>query len=190
MKWLGNLILRLGGWTLSKDYEQQMNNAIIIEAPHTTMWDFVIGRAGLWSLGIKSHFLIKKEMFFFPLGLLLKSLGGVPVDRGKDKKNFFEDVVKTLQEKKDFSLVVTPEGTRHYTNHWKKGFYFIASLSNKPIYMAWINYETKCCGIHKEKIIPSGDYNKDLAIIENFYKDVRAKYPLNFNLSKEHQKEK
>ncbi len=186
MKLLGKIILKLGGFRLQSDFSQEMKNAVIIEAPHTSMWDFVWGRAGLWALGVKSHFLIKKEMFFFPLGGILKCLGAVPVNRGHDGKGFFDDIIHELKTNKDFSLVLTPEGTRKKTNNWKKGFYYIAQASEKPIFLAWIDYEKKTCGMDKSsKIIPTGDYAKDFKQIEEFYKTVRAKYPLQFNLSKE-----
>lgn len=105
MKLLGKILLKLCGFHLHKDFDVKMKNAVIIEAPHTSMWDFVIGRAGLWVLGIKCHFLIKKELFFFPLGLVLRSLGAVPVNRGKDGKGFFDDIIKELSSNKNFSLV-------------------------------------------------------------------------------------
>ena len=110
MKRLGRFILKLGGFRLYNDFDVKMKNAVIIEAPHTSMWDFVIGRAGLWGLGINCHFLIKKELFFFPLGFVLRGLGAVPVNRGKDGKGFFDDIIKELKDNKNFSLVLTPEG--------------------------------------------------------------------------------
>lgn len=176
------------GWTMIADVTPPMHNAVIIEAPHTSMWDFVLGRVGLWMLGIKCHFLIKKELFFFPLGFILKGLGAVPVDRGNDGKKFFDDIITRLKEDKNFSLVLTPEGTRKLAKVWKKGFYFIATEAEKPIYMAWLNYSNKTCGLHSEAVIPSGDYKKDMAIIEDFYKDKVAKHPAQFNLSEQYRK--
>lgn len=189
MKWLGKFILHLGGWKLISDFDDRMKNAIIIEAPHTSMWDFVWGRAGLWALGVKCHFLIKKEMFFFPLGAILRSLGAVPVDRGHDKKQFFDEIINRLKTDNNFSLVVTPEGTRKLNKNWKKGYYFIAQQSEKPIFLAWIDYPSKTCGMSKQNmIIPSGNYEKDFTKIQNFYRTIRAKFPENFNLSKENEK--
>lgn len=185
MRWLGKLILRMGGWTLYAQETPQMHNAVIIEAPHTTMSDFIIGRAGLWKLGVHCHFLIKKELFFFPLGILLRALGAVPVDRGHDGKGFFDKIIERLIEDRDFSLILTPEGTRKLNRNWKKGYYFIAMQSKKPIYMAWIDYSNKTCGVNPNYIVPTGDYAKDFEQIENFYKTITAKYPKQFNLSKE-----
>ncbi|MBP3253573.1 MAG: 1-acyl-sn-glycerol-3-phosphate acyltransferase [Bacteroidales bacterium] len=190
MRTLGRLILKAGGFHLHSDFSEEMKNAVIIEAPHTSMWDFVWGRAGLWALGINSRFLIKKELFFFPLGAILKMLGAVPVDRGHDGRGFFTDIVRRLQTDKNFSVIITPEGTRKRTDNWKRGFYYIAQQSNRPVFMAWIDYEKKTCGVNKQdKLVPSGDFKKDFLIIENFYKNVRAKHPEKFNLSKEYLKQ-
>lgn len=183
MKRLGRFILKLGGFRLYNDFDVKMKNAVIIEAPHTSMWDFVIGRAGLWGLGINCHFLIKKELFFFPLGFVLRGLGAVPVNRGKDGKGFFDDIIKELKDNKNFSLVLTPEGTRKRTNNWKKGYYFIAQQSNKPIFMAWIDYKKKECGINPTPIYPTGNYSEDFVVIEGFYRGINAKHPEGFNLT-------
>ena len=189
MQKFGKLIMKMGGWDMIADVTPDMHNAVIIEAPHTSMWDFVWGRAGLWMLGIRCHFLIKKELFFFPLGPILKALGAVPVDRGHDGKKFFDDIITQLKTDKNFSLVLTPEGTRKLSKNWKKGFYFIASESQRPIYMAYLNYKDKKCGIGDRAIIPSGDFQKDFAIIEDFYKDKVAKHPEQFNLSEQYRKQ-
>ena len=186
MKSFGKFILALGGFKLESSWDDRMKNAVIIEAPHTSMWDFVWGRAALWALGVRCHFLIKKELFFFPLGLLLRSLGAVPVDRGHNKKEFFNAIIHRLKTDKNFSLVLTPEGTRKLNRNWKRGFYNFALLSGRPIFLSFIDYEKKICGISKENlIIPSGDYKKDFVRIEEYYKNIRAKHPENFNLSKE-----
>ena len=122
MKRFADFLMWLGGWKLIGEPEPEMKNCVFIEAPHTSMWDFVWGRCGLWKLGVNAHFFIKKELFFFPLGPILKMLGGVPIDRKKGA-GVVDEAVKKLRENKDFSVIITPEGTRKYTDKWKKGFY-------------------------------------------------------------------
>lgn len=186
MRKIAKFLLWLFGWKLVGKPEPQMKKCVFIEAPHTTMWDFVFGRLGLWQLGINVKFFIKKEMFFFPLGPILKSLGGIPVDRGK-KTNMVDQIVEMYNKSDNFSIVITPEGTRRYTEHWKKGFYYIAMKANVPIYLGYLNYEKKE-GSGGKIFYPTGNYEKDLAEIQEFYKDKVAKYPENFNLSKQYQK--
>lgn len=185
MKQIAKFIMWLGGWKLIGNLEPEMKKCVFIEAPHTSMWDFVWGRCGLWRLGIKAHFFIKKEMFFFPIGGILKAMGGIPVDRGR-KTNLVDNIVDVFNQREEFSLIITPEGTRKYTEHWKKGFYYIALNAKVPIYLAWLDYEKKE-GSAGKLFYPSGDYEKDLKIIQKFYKDKVAKHPSQFHLSKEYQ---
>src|ERR1039457_30640 len=98
-----NTILRLFGWNTSGAIPPGINKAIMIVAPHTSYWDFVIGRLTFWGSKVKIRILIKQEVFVFPLGILLKKLGGLPVDRGK-KNNMVDEVVRLFDEAE--SLVV------------------------------------------------------------------------------------
>ncbi|MDR1726230.1 MAG: 1-acyl-sn-glycerol-3-phosphate acyltransferase [Bacteroidales bacterium] len=186
MKYFGKFILWIFGWKFEGFPQKEMKNCVFIEAPHTSMWDFVFGRCGLWILGVNAHFFIKREMFFFPLGFFLKALGGVPVNRKKGL-NSIDIAVDKLKNNKDFSIIITPEGTRKYTENWKKGFYVIAQKANVPIYLSFLNYKKKIAS-SGELFFPTGDYEKDLAYIQNFYRDKEAKYPENFNMSKLYQK--
>ena len=86
-------------------------------------------------------------------------------------------------------LIITPEGTRKYTDRWKKGFYHIAMKAQKPIYLAWLDYEKKQGG-SGPIFYPTGNYEEDIKKIEEFYRDKVAKYPENFNLSKQYQNKK
>lgn len=188
MKRFADFLMFLGGWKLIGEPEEDMKNCVFIEAPHTSMWDFVWGRCGLWKLGVNAHFFIKKEMFFFPLGLILRVLGGVPVDRKKGG-GMVETAVRHLKENSNFSVIITPEGTRKYNDKWKKGFYYIAMKAEKPIYLSWLDYEKKQGG-SGIKFYPTGNYEEDLKTIQEYYKDKVAKYPENFNLSKQYQNKK
>jgi 1-acyl-sn-glycerol-3-phosphate acyltransferase len=184
-RFFGSFFLWICGWKLIGKPEKQMQKCVFIEAPHTSMWDFVWGCLGLWKLKVKPKFLIKKELFVFPFGILLRGLGGLPVDRGRSS-NMVDQAVEMFNTKERFSLVITPEGTRKYTEHWKKGFYHIAFKANVPIYLAYLNYQKKEGGAGKI-FYPTGNYEKDILEIQEFYKDKVAKYPENFNLSKQYQ---
>ena len=70
------------GWT-TEITEDHPDKCIICLAPHTTNWDFILGQLYSGAQGMQSNFLMKKEWFFFPLGILFKRLGGIPVVRQK-----------------------------------------------------------------------------------------------------------
>lgn len=181
MRILSKFILKLIGWKVLGEMPEGLRKCVMIEAPHTSNLDFILGRLAFYQLGINAKFLIKKELFKFPLGGLLKAMGGIPVDRGK--KNNLIDYVAGLFEKTDeLVVIITPEGTRKYNAHWKKGFYYIAAKAKVPVVLGFIDYKKKEGGIGPI-FYPSGDYEKDFVILEEFYSDKTACHPENYNLS-------
>ena len=55
--------------------------------------------------------MIKGELFWGPLGWLLRKLGGIPVDRKKGS-NVALSVIKEMKAQKVVHLALAPEGTR------------------------------------------------------------------------------
>ena len=174
-------ILRLFGWRTTSLLPEGVNKAVLIVAPHTSYWDFIIGRLTFGASRIKVRVLIMEESFFFPVGGLLKILGGVPVARGK-KNNMVDKAVEYLTEHENLVVVITPEGSRRLVKQWKKGFYIIAEKAKVPIALGYIDYKRKIGGVGP-LIYPSGDYEKDLAEIQEFYKGMTACHPECFNLT-------
>ncbi|TVQ85511.1 MAG: glycerol acyltransferase [Bacteroidetes bacterium] len=188
MKWIATFLLRLAGWRITHGMPEGISKAVIIMAPHTSNWDFVIGRLGFVTRGVKPKTIIKKESFFFPLGIILKALGAIPMDRGFSAGTI-KKVTALIDKSDEFFLIITPEGTRKLVRSWKKGFYFLAEQANVPIIMGFLDYRTKTGGMGPV-IYPSGNYEEDLKKIEEFYKDKQAFYPENFNLSPENLKKR
>jgi len=108
LRWLSQGILRLFGWDTNGALPQGIEKAVVISAPHTSYLDFVIGRLTFWAIKVNIRFLIKKDVFFFPLGYFLRRLGGLPVDRGRYKSNMVGQVVKLFQENTSLLVVITP----------------------------------------------------------------------------------
>jgi len=152
------------GWRIHEQQPDGVRKAIVCVAPHTSNWDFVIGKIAFGYYGIPTKFLIKKELFFFPLGILLRRLGGIPVDR-KKKTNLTDQAVEYFSHYDDIFLVFTPEGTREYNPEWKKGFYHIAERAGVPIYLGFIDYKNKTGGFDG-KFEPTGDVDGDILEIK------------------------
>ena len=114
------------------------------------------------------------------MGNLLRSTGGVPVDRSKST-SVTHQMAEEFNKRETFHLAITPEGTRSMVKKWKMGFYHIAVKANVPIQLAYIDYAKKEMGI-TEIIFPSGNEKNDLEKIQNFYKNVSAKHPKNFHI--------
>lgn len=172
------LILKMMGWKISGVIPHGEKKCVIAAAPHTSYWDFIIGRLAYWQMGIKTHFLIKKEIFKFPLKRLILNMGGIPVDRSKSNR-MVDQVVELFNKYDSFFLVITPEGTRKPVRHWKKGFYYIALKANVPIALGYVDYARKEGGIGKV-IFPNGNIDEQLKEIMDFYKGKTGKHPERF----------
>jgi len=182
-KILAKKILQLFGWKISGNLPDGCMKCIVVMAPHTSNWDFVIGWLGYHALGLRSRYLIKKEAFFFPLGSLVRRLGGIPVDRRKGNSALLH-VSEMFRTEKELILTITPEGTRALNRNWKRGFYTLAKNAGVPLVLGFLDYKRKTGGLGP-MIQVSGDYSADMKIIESFYRDKSARYPANFNLSPE-----
>lgn len=172
-KWL----LRISGWKIAS-LGEYVPKCVICVAPHTSNWDFVIGKLFYVSIGRKACFLIKKEWFVFPFNLIFGPMGGVPVDRRKNT-SVTEQMANEFAKRETFHLAVTPEGTRKQANEWKKGFYYIALKANVPIMPAYIDYGKKEIGVG-ELFYPTGNTEADIEKIRAYYKGVTARHPHNF----------
>jgi 1-acyl-sn-glycerol-3-phosphate acyltransferase len=156
------------------------DKCIICVAPHTSNLDLIIGELFYGAIDRKTSFMMKKEWFFFPLGLFFRAIGGIPVDR-KRKTSLVDQMVDVFAQEKFFHLAITPEGTRKANPNWKKGFYYIALNAHVPIVLIGINYQTKTI-ISDKVLIPSGDIEKDFAIIKNYFMQFTGRFPQNFEL--------
>jgi len=169
------IVLKILGWKIKNAIPPGTKKCVIIVAPHTSNMDFVIGRLAYGAMGVKVRFLIKKEAFKFPMGGLLKLLGGIPVDRGRNNR-MVEHVAKLFDKHKSFYVVITPEGTRKANANWKKGFWHIAEKTGLPIALAFIDYEHKRGGVDR-LMYPSADIEADMLEIKKFYMQFKGRNP-------------
>ncbi|MBY6204815.1 lysophospholipid acyltransferase family protein [Halomonas denitrificans] len=172
MKALARFLLRIFGWTLTQ-HEPPPRRYVLIFAPHTSNWDFVIGLLAAWGLGLKVHWIGKNTLFESPLGPLFRFWGGIPVDRSK-RGNMIEQMAERFDHADDLVLAIAPEGTRGLTDHWKSGFWHIARAANVPVVMAYIDYSRKQIGIG-ESFVPGEDIETDFEQIQDFYSDKRGR---------------
>lgn len=180
-KILARLLLRIAGWKIVGHFSEDISKCVVIMAPHTSNIDFFYGWLGYSSLGMHSHFLIKKEAFGRFSGPVLRAMGGIPVDRSHST-NIVHQLTLEFQKRDRFILTITPEGTRKLNRNWKKGFYFIAHNAKVPIVMGFLDYKRKEGGIGPA-LYPSGDFDADFEKIKAFYRDKQARFPEKFNLS-------
>ncbi|MBN2746344.1 MAG: 1-acyl-sn-glycerol-3-phosphate acyltransferase [Bacteroidales bacterium] len=175
---ISRLILSLAGWNVVGTFPEGIKKAVVIAAPHTSNWDIIIGFLAYRALGIKAKFLVKKEIFFFPLGLLLRAIGGIAIDRSPGNSTV-NQVIEQMTSAKHFILTIAPEGTRSPVKEWKSGFWRIAQTTKVPLFLGKIDYKTKTVGLIKEFEITS-DFETDITEIQRLYKKEWAKNPTGF----------
>jgi 1-acyl-sn-glycerol-3-phosphate acyltransferase len=155
------------------------NKCLVIAAPHTSNWDFLIGRCFAYIIGIIPKYLIKSEFFLPILGTLFRWNGGIPVYRNV-KNDVVNQITELYNSKEKFVLGISPEGTRSKVDRWKTGFYHIAVNSKIPLLLLKMDYENKEIGIISE-FHPRGNIIEDLDFIQSKFKDIKGKIPENYN---------
>lgn len=121
---------------------------------------------------------MKKEWFFWPLGVIFRRMGGIPVFRSQ-KCSLTDQLAARAMEADHFELAITPEGTRSLATTWKRGFYFIALKAKLPIMLYAIDYENRLISCTRT-LIPTGNVEADLKEIMEYYRPCKAKYPEKF----------
>ncbi len=171
------LLYRCWGFKFETDFTLP-DKYIIALAPHTSNWDFIVGQLHTFAQGYSCNFMMKKFWFFWPLGYIMRALGGIPVERSK-KTSLTDQLAEQARQRDTFHLCITPEGTRKAVKDWKKGFYYIALKANLPIYLYALDFQTKTIFCHK-CIIPNGDIDTQMQEIKAYYRDVKGKHPSKF----------
>ena len=166
--------LKIFGWKSISNLPKE-NRYVVIAAPHTSNWDFPLGISYIIATGIPFRYMGKDALFKWPQKYLFRALGGFGVDRN-NKNKLTSRMAKFINSQDKIALALAPEGTRSNSKYWRSGFYYIALEANVPIAMAVIDFEKKEIGI-KDSFMPTGDLDADMALIKDFYKDIKGKYP-------------
>jgi len=177
LSYVGTGLLSVTGWKVTGQIPD-MKKLLVILAPHTSNWDFVYGMAMVLSLKIKIYWLGKHSIFKKGVTRLLKSLGGIPVNRN-DSKNIINDVLDIANREGGILIGLSPEGTRKKAEKWKSGFLRIAQSMECPILLVAIDYPSKEISF-RELFYPTGDNQRDIEYLKKYYKDFMGKIPEHF----------
>lgn len=170
------MLLKIIGWKTTGRLPREVKYVIVF-APHTSNWDVFYGMILAFAMKLDARYIAKKELFRGLFSPLMKWSGGIPVDRSLSG-HIVEQMVSIFKEREKFVLAVAPEGSRHRKDCWRSGFYHIALNAHVPIILAFIDYASKTGGAGP-LIYPTGDLEKDMSTIRNFYRTVKGKYPEN-----------
>lgn len=167
------VILRVLGWYVAPFPD--LNKAVVVGGPHTSNWDGLLGLVGGAALGLQVNIMIKANLFFWPLGPLMRRFGAIPINR-QQNSGVVEQAVEQIKQRERMIMVVTPEGTRSNAPKWKTGFYHIAVQAGVPIVVATADYVKKEI-TYPAVIMPSGDIEADFERFYTLFASVTPRHP-------------
>jgi 1-acyl-sn-glycerol-3-phosphate acyltransferase len=172
-RWLGRTILRLGGWHVAGTLPD-LPKLVLIAAPHSSNWDGVWGFAAKLALGFEVRVLGKAQLFWWPLGPVLRRLGVIPIDRSSPQGTVGQ-AVAMIRASERIWYALAPEGTRKPVERWKSGFWKIAHEAQVPILPAYFHYPDRRIGIGP-LFHTSGDMAADIAALRAWYAPWMGKH--------------
>lgn len=173
---LARLLLRVAGWRLVL-VPPPGPKGVVMVYPHTSNWDFPLGVLVRSASGLRISYVAKDSLFRTPFGALFRWLGGIPVNR-RVSTGFIGQLVRRFAEAERLLIAIAPEGTRRHVPHLKSGFYHLAVQAGVPLGLAYFDYSRREVGIGAW-ITLSGDAERDLATIRDFYAGRKGLHPEN-----------
>ena len=171
-RWLGRTVLRLGGWRVTGTLPD-IPRLVLIAAPHSSNWDGIWGMAAKMALGFDARVLGKDALFWWPLSIVLRRLGVIPLDRSRPQ-GVVEQAIDLIRSSPKMWFALAPEGTRKPVEKWKSGFLKIAHGAGVPVLMAYFHYPQKTIGIGP-LFHTSGDLEADMAAVRDWYRPWQGK---------------
>ena len=175
--WLGRAI----GWAILKTAQwsfaggvPNVSKAVIIVAPHTSNWDFVVGAAAMLAADLDVRWLGKHTLFEGPLAPLMSGRGGIPVTRSQPGRGVVEEMAELIKAEDHLMLALAPEGTRSRVDRWKTGFHRIALAGGVPIIPAALDYRTREIRFGPP-VVPCNDTESDVARLQLFFSTAQGK---------------
>lgn len=162
-------LMRLFGWRVEGKLPD-IPKFVLVGAPHTSNWDFVLFLGVIFTLRANVHFMGKAELFRWPIGWFFRYCGGIPVER-KKSTGLVDQMVKVSNESEKFILTIAPEGTRHQVVEWKRGFYHIAKNAGIPIVMAVVDGKHKTVRVG-QVFHPTDDIEADMKTIQEIFAGI------------------
>ena len=172
--YLATFLLWLNGWRVDGRLPD-IPKFILIAAPHTSNWDFLLFLGIVFRLQANVRFMGKAELFRWPYDWFFYWCGGTPVNRSKSQ-GLVEQMVKACNESEKFILTIAPEGTRHFVREWKMGFYHIAKTSGIPLVMAKVDGKHKAVRVG-ETFYPTDNMEADIKAIKGAFSGMEGIHP-------------
>jgi 1-acyl-sn-glycerol-3-phosphate acyltransferase len=175
LRGLSIAFLKLTGWKVEGSLPANASKCVLIAAPHTSNWDLPYTLMVAFVLRLNVYWMGKSSIFKPPFRGLMMWLGGIPVNREQSTNMVEASALAVKAADGSVQLVVPPEGTRSKARYWKTGFYYIAQSAQVPIVMAYLDFAEKRGGLGPA-LQPTGDIEKDMAIVKAFYAPIKGKH--------------
>ena len=157
-------------------FPPSLKKAVVIVAPHTSSTDVIVCLAFRKVLHLERFkFIGKQELFKPPFGFFFRKMGGIPVDRFQ-QHGFVDQVADMFNDKDEFIIGLSPEGTRKKVDRLRTGFYHIAKKAGVPIVMLGLDFENREL-IFAEPFYTSDDEQADFDRIIQFFGPIKGKHP-------------
>ncbi len=175
-RWLGLTVLRLAGWQVTGGLPDR-EKLLVIAAPHTSNWDWVMALLALWAMGLRMNYLIKDTALWWPASILIRATGGIGVNRA-EPAGIADSLAQRIRDADRIIMVITPEGTRARVEQWKTGFLRIAAVSSMPVVQVSWDYPSRTVHLGPEAHL-TGDTATDIAAIRQYYRQFTGRNPEN-----------
>jgi 1-acyl-sn-glycerol-3-phosphate acyltransferase len=173
---LARVIGRVGlaslGWRIEGELPNRAKMVVIV-APHTSNWDFVVGFLAYLALGIDCAWWGKHTIFRWPFGPFLRRFGGIPVVRSQSN-NVVEHTVQEFARRERMLLALAPEGTRTRVETWRTGFYHVARGAGVPVLTVALHFDRRVVALGPLFEL-SGDQATDISRLRARFAEVKGK---------------
>ena len=96
LRLLSRIILKLIGWS-TRGEPLPHQRCVLIGAPHTSNWDFPLMLMVVLKLELRVFWMGKHTLFPFPIGWLMKWLGGIPINRSASH-NMVNETIRNMRK--------------------------------------------------------------------------------------------
>lgn len=173
MRLLGWWYMRLTGWTIL-GRPPAVPKFIAIGWPHTSNWDYLLFLGVTRLFAVPAKAIGKHTLVTGPFGFLFRR-AVIPIERDTGQ-GMVAQMAAEFAAHDELAVVISPEGTRRRTDHWRSGFHAIARAAGVPVVPAYIDWAHKiaCIG---EPMTMTGDVRADMDRIREFMAPGQGRHP-------------
>ena len=175
---LSKISLKIIRWRVEGSLPTDHKKYVLIVAPHTSNWDFILFIFAVSVLRLQPSVLIKHTLFIGPLGWFLRYCGAIPVNR-KQAGSVVTYISDIYAAKEEFVLIITPEGTRSPNAKWKRGFHHVATTAGVPILVVYVDSARRKIGV-EGLMQPGEDIDADIQTLKTFFDTKKGLKPQNY----------